>query len=353
MISAAHRQWPTATRPLAAIFAASAAIFFFLHPFSMDPAEASADTSAFGNVVVGSGQVAEDGVSTSVGDIEVFGEVEGDVEAAKGDISIRGPVDGDVRSGVGNIEVREPVDGDVKASIGNVYIDSEVDGDVSVEHGNVELGPAALVEGKVYHGSGEFRAAPTARYDGTMSGMASDFDDGEGSGTSELLGFIGWLFAAALFAALSVLASVVMPRPLAAASRQVGESPVWSAFAGAGSVVAALVLFAVLLVSGVGIPILILLAPIYLAFVFFGAIVVAYFVGRKVALATGRYRAGNTFAAIIGAVIIAAVYLLPLGFLLFCSLALFGAGAALVAIFARGRGLRSPRRYAPFTDDRR
>ncbi len=352
MIPAAHRQWPTATRPLAAIFAASAAFFFLLHPFSMQPAEASADTGAFGDVVVGSGQVADDGVSTSVGDIEVLGEVEGDVEAAKGDILILGPVDGNVWSGVGNVVVRRPVDGDVKASIGNVYIDSEVDGYVAVEHGNVELGPRADVEGKIYHGSGEFSASRTASFDGAMAGMASDFDDGEGSGASEFLGFIGWMLAAALFAAVSVLASVVMPRPLAAASRQVGESPVWSMLAGVGSVVVALVLFAVLLVSGVGIPILVLLAPIYLAFVFFGAVVVAYFVGRKVALATGRYRAGNTFAAIVGAVIIAAVYLLPLGFLLFCALALLGAGAALVAIFARGRGLRRPRPYAPF-DSRR
>lgn len=338
MTAAAPRQWPLA-RPLAAILAASAALLFFMHP-------AHAENKAFGTVVVGPGEVAEDGVSTSVGNIEVLGEVEGDVKSASGNIFIRGPVDGDVRSGMGNVEVTEPVDGKVEVGFGNVYIDAEVDGHVAVERGNVELGPDARVE-KVYQGSGNFTAAPTAGFEGTMAGMASNLDGGS-SGGSDLLGFIGWMFAAALFAAATILATVVMPRPLAAASRQVGEAPVWSMLAGVGSVVAALVLFAILLVSGIGIPILVLLAPIYLAFVFFGAIVVAYFVGRKVAMATGRYRAGNTFAAIVGAVALAAVYFLPLGLLLFCALSLFGAGAAIMAIFAGKR----PRYYAPF-DSRR
>jgi len=335
MTIAAPRRWTTATRPSAAIFAVFAALLLFL--LGSNPAYA--ENKPFGTIVVERGQVAGNGVSTSVGNIEVLGEVEGDVKAAKGNIIILGPVDGDVRSGMGNVEVTAPVDGDINAGFGNVYIDSEVDGDVAVERGNVDLGPEAAVEGKVFHGSGEFTAAPTARFDGTMAGMASDIGvgGGEGSGASDLLGFIGWLFAAAFFAAATILASVVAPRPLGASSRQLGEAPVWSLLAGVGSVVAAIVLFAVLLVSGVGIPILVLLAPIYLAFVLFGAIVVAYFIGRKVAMATGRYRAGNTFAAIVGAVILAAVYFLPLGFFLFCLLSLLGAGAALMAIFAGRR----------------
>lgn len=334
MISAAaHRQWPL-SRPLAVIFAASAALLLFMHP-------AHAVSKSFGNVVVGPNEVAENGVSTSVGNVEVRGEVEGDVKTAKGNVVILDPVDGNVRSGVGNVEVRESVDGNVEAGIGNVYIDSEVDGDVAVESGNIELGPEADVEGKIYQGSGQFITAPTASFDGTMVGTASDFgDDADEGRGSDVLGFIGWMFAAAIFAAVSLLATVVMPRPLSAASRQIGEAPLWSAFAGVGSVVAALVLFVVLLVSGIGIPILVLLAPVYLAFVLFGAIVVAYFVGKKVALATGRYRAGNTFAAVVGAVIVAAVYFLPLGLLVFFLLALFGAGASAMAFLAKGRPRR-------------
>lgn len=335
MTAAALRQWPPqiSSRPLAAIFAVSAT---FLLLFGLSPAYAQ--NKAVGAVVVERGQVAEDGVSTGVGDIEILGEVEGDVKTAKGNIVVRGPVDGDVRSGMGNVDVVAPVDGVVEAGIGNVFIDSEVDGDVAVERGNVELGPSAIVEGKVYHGSGAFTAAPSARFDVTMAGMASDFDDDDGGAeASDFLGFIGWMFAAVIFGAATVLASVVMPRPLGASSRRLGESPVWSLAAGVGSVVVAVVLFTVLLVSGIGIPILILLAPAYLVFVAFGAMVVAYFVGRKVAMATGRYRAGNTFAAFVGAVILAAVYFLPLGLFLFTILALLGAGAALMAIPARSR----------------
>ncbi|MGH3086766.1 MAG: polymer-forming cytoskeletal protein, partial [Rubrobacteraceae bacterium] len=311
-------------------------LLLFFHPNSAEALQ----SKAFGSVTVETGEVAEGGVSTSVGDIEVLGSVEGDVEAASGNVSIRGPVDGDVSVMAGNVEVEAPVDGEIEAGFGNVYINSEVDGDVTVERGNVELGPETRISGSINHGSGSFVAAPGAEFDGTRAGMASDFDD-ESEG-SDLLGFIGWTLSTALFAAVCVLAAVLIPRPLTASSRQVGEKPLWSMAAGVGSVVAAMVLFVVLLISGIGIPILILLAPLYLGFVFFGAVVVAYFIGRKVVMATGRYRSGNTLAAVIGAVILAAVHFLPLGFLLLCLISLFGAGAAIMAIFSG----RRPRTYA-------
>lgn len=339
MISAAPRRWPT-LRPLATVLAASAAFLLFL-----GTGPAHAEKKMFGDVVVERGQSAPE-VSTSIGDIEVLGEVEGDVKSASGDIAIYGPVSGNVRSGLGDVEITGPVAGRVEAGFGDVYIDSEVYGDVAVERGDVELGPRANVAGSIHHGSGQFIAAPSASFDGTMAGMASDMGGGH-SDASELLGFIGWALAAAVFAAATVLATVVMPRPLGASARKVGEAPIWSLCAGLGSVVAAVVLFMVLLISGIGIPILILLAPVYLAFVFFGAMVVAHFVGKKVAMATGRYRAGNAFAAVVGAVILASVYFLPLGLLIFCLFALLGAGAALVAIFAR-----SGSRSLPFGDRR-
>lgn len=348
MIVTVSRRRPLA-RSLAVFFLASVVFLLF---GGLSSAQAL-QNKAFGTILVEEGEVAEDGVSASVGNIEVLGEVDGDVKTAYGNIMVYGPVDGDVRSGVGNIRVEAEVDGEVEAGFGNVYINDEVEGDVSVERGNIELGPEAVVEGEIYHGSGDFSAARTAQFDGTMVGMASDFDDdSDGSpGGSDLLGFIGWIFAAALFAAASVLAAVIAPRPLAASSRQVGKAPVSSMLAGLGSVVAALVVSVILLVSGVGIPILVLLAPAYLIFVLFGAIVVAFFVGRKVVLAIGRHRSGDSLAAIVGAVILAAVYFLPLGFFLFCLVSLFGAGAALMAMFAKRRP--RPFSYEPYGRERR
>jgi hypothetical protein len=113
-------------------------------------------------------------------------------------------------------------------------------------------------------------------------------------------------------------------------------------------------LFAVVLaVSIIGIPLLLLLAPAYLAFVFFGALVAAYFVGRRVVFATGHYRGGNVLAAMIGALILAVVYLIPVlgGFLLY-GLALFGAGAAILALFSRRRSRMYPSYEAYVRDSR-
>src|SRR3712207_7852190 len=42
-----------------------------------------------------------------------------------------------------------------------------------------------------------------------------------------------------------------------------------------------------------------------------GALVAAYFVGRRVVFATGRYRGGNALAAMVGAQILAVAYLIP------------------------------------------
>lgn len=332
MISTASLRRPPLW-PLVSFIAVSSALFALL-AFFQSPAAHALQSHSVGPVVVESGQSVPE--VSALGSIKVFGSVEGDVKSATGSILVDGPVGGDVESAMGSIEVNAPVAGTVESGLGDVVINAPVNGDVDVERGSVFLGPKARVD-NVYCGSGSYERAPGAQVAGEFrAGPSADLAGSPGDdGSTGFFGFIGWAFAAALFAALAVLVSVLAPRPLAASSRMVGEAPVRSLLAGFGTVVAAVVLFAVLLVSGIGIPILILLAPVYLTFVFFGAVVVAFFVGRKVVFMTGRYRHGNTLAAIVGALIVAAVNFLPLGFVLLWVLALLGAGAAVVALFSR------------------
>jgi hypothetical protein len=155
---------------------------------------------------------------------------------------------------------------------------------------------------------------------------------------------VGWMFTAAVFAACSVLAAVLLPGPLYAATQKAEESPALSLLFGVASVPAVVVLCVVLAVSIIGIPLLLLIAPAYLAFVFFGALVAASFVGRRVVFATGRYHVGNAMAAAVGAIILAAAYLIPvLGGLLIYGLALLGTGASVLALVSR-----RPSRTYPF-----
>jgi cytoskeletal protein CcmA (bactofilin family) len=298
------------------------------------PAHAAEDRLV-GDVVVSSGAV-EPGVSTAFGDVEVRGLVEHDVHSGFGDVLV--PVSGEVRrdvdAGFGDVIIEGPIDGDVHAEFGDVYVNAPVKGDVDVGWGDVKLGPKAAIAGDLKCESGEIIGNSSAVQGDIMArGMAFDFHESEGP---DILGFVGWIFAALAFAACTVLAAVLAPRPMAAAARRAEEFP-WRSFVyGLVSLPAFFVLCVVLAISIVGIPLLLLLAPAYLALLFCGALVAAFFLGSKVLLITGRYRVGNALAAVVGALILAATTLIPvLGDLLLYALALLGTGAVILALFSR------------------
>ena len=308
------------------------------------PAQAF-ENKAFGDVVVEPGHT-ESGVSTPIGDVTVDGSVEGDVRSGIGNVEVSGNVTGDIKAGRGDIEVNGPVGGGIEAGMGDVYIDAPVEGDVDVGRGDVELGPEALVRGNVYYGRGEVRGNMDA-VEGIMIAGRAPYMEHEPDGFG-VPGLVGWFFATAAFLACSVLLAVLAPGPLLAVARRAEESPGWSLLVGVASVPAVVVFAVVLAVSIVGIPLLLLLAPAYLAFVFFGALVAAYFVGRRVVFATGHYRGGNALAAMVGALILAVAYLIPvLGGLLLYGLALFGTGASILALFSRRRSRTYPS-YEPY-----
>jgi len=335
-------------RPLIAAGVALVGLVMFLPPL---PAYAG-EKSVFRDVKVEPGTYAGE-VSTVFGDARVDGPVAGDVHSAFGDVAVNRSVGGSVNSGFGDIVVRAPVAGEVDAGFGDVYVDDVVEGGIDVDHGDIHLGNDAMVVGHVRPGSGEVHRAPGAEMREPMrAGMMPDFGS---SRDDDLIGYIGWFFAAAGFAACVVLAAVVAPRSLSAAARRAEEVPGWSLLVGLVSVPAVLVLSVALAVSVVGVPLLLLLAPAYLALVFYGALVSAFSIGRKAVLATGRYRSGNALAATVGAVLVAATALIPfLGELLLFVLALLGTGASILALVSRRRmGRPAHPSYEAFVRDRR
>jgi hypothetical protein len=280
----------------------------------LPPPAYAAEERLVGDVVVGHKAV-EPGVSTVFGDVLVNGKVRRDVDAGFGEVKIEGPVDGDVN-----------------AEFGDVYVNAPVKGDVDVGWGDVTLGPKAAISGDLRYQSGEL-TGNTKAVQGNIMARGMTFDEPDGP---DILGFVGWIFAALAFAACTVLAAVLAPRPLAAAALRAEEFPGRSFVYGLVSLPAFFVLCVVLAVSIVGIPLLLLLAPAYLALLFCGALVAAFFLGSKVLLITGRYRVGNALAAVVGALILAATTLIPiLGDLLLYVLTLLGTGAVILALFSR------------------
>ena len=284
------------------------------------------------------------------GDVTVReGETVDEVSTAWGDVTIEGNVEDDVESGFGNIWVEGPVGGDVDAGSGDVHINAPVGGDVDVGHGDVYLGSGANVKGDISHHSGRLYLDPNAVVRGKQAtGMASGFNN---SLLEAFSGAIGWIVMTLGLVAAAVILAVAAPGPLRASARSLEVAPGRSLVLGLGSVPAAVVVSILLAITGVGILLILLLWPAYLALVLFGALVSAYFLGRKVMFATRRYRAGDALAAAVGAFLVSAAYLIPvLGVLVFVALALLGTGAAVLALLTR-RPLGTPRTtYASYED---
>lgn len=273
-----------------------------------------------------------DNVSTGAGNVVVHDLVKDDVHSGFGDVLVKGEVLGDVEANFGDVSIEGPVDGDVDADFGDVYINAPVDGDVDVGHGDVELGPNSRISGDLACESGKI-TGNTDPVGGEISakGMGLDVDESHGP---DVLGFVGWLFAALAFTACAVLAAVLAPRPLAAAARRVGETPGRAFVYGIVSLPVFFLLCVVLAVTIIGIPLLLLLAPAYLAVLFAGALVAAFFLGTRILMLTGRYRVGNAMAAVVGALILAGTTFIPiLGDLILYALCLLGTGAVIMAIF--------------------
>lgn len=336
-------------RVFVALFVAACGVLVVQHP------ALALEGKTFGGVTVAPGEVRED-ASTAFGDVRVEGVVQEDVRSGFGDVYVGPPgaVGDDVETGFGDVEIRAPVGGDVETGLGDVYINAPVAGSVDVGRGEVELGPAARVAGDVRCGSGRILGDRSAVQGDVLTGMMSDAEELSQEAVLDVLpGGAGWLFGAVVFAACSVLLAVLAPRPLHAASRRGETAPGWSAVVGVLSVPAVLTLVVVFAVSIIAIPAILLVVPAYLALLFFGALVAAYLIGRRIVLATGRYRSGDALAAIVGALAVSVAYLIPfVGGLVVYGLALFGTGAALLALFSRGR--RAPHAsYEDYVRDRR
>lgn len=303
----------------------------------------------FGTVTVEPGE-AVPGASSKVGDVRVYGlvggdagafvgsvalegPVGGDVETAFGDVRVAAPVGGSARTGMGDVSVLAPVGGDVATAFGDIYVDGTVGGNVEVEHGDVTLGPNARIGGDVVCGNGLCDRHEGARISGNV--MSGSMNGAGGGGFGEGGGTGSWLLSAALLCGASLLAAVIAPRALASSAAAAGSYPGWSLLSGLGSVVVAAVGGVLLTVSGIGIPLLLLLIPAYLVLVLFGVVVVSYLIGKKVAFLTGGYRQGAGFAAVVGAAVVSLTLLLPFGSLLLVLVGLFGAGAVLTAFFLR------------------
>lgn len=292
---------------------------------------------AVGILVLGPVQPASALESAMFGDVDVpYDATRTEAYTVVGDVTVEGKVYGDVRCAFGDVVVRGPVTGDVQTGFGDVYVDAPVGGSVDVGHGNVQLGPRARVEENLSLGNGQSLTHPAAIVEGERRyGMMSS-DSPLVDGGVALANLTLWLLTTLGFCAVAMLFAVLARRPLGASARSLGRSPGRSMLLGAASLPTAALFSLLLAVTVVGAPLLLLSVPAYLALVVFGALVAAYYIGRRLLVATGSHRGGEALASAVGAFAISVVYLVPFvgGAALFL-LALLGSGAAIAAALER------------------
>jgi len=257
------------------------------------------------------------------------------------------------------------VDGTVKEALvvigGNAIVQGEVRGEVVAVGGNVKLLPGAKVGGEVVSVGGKVECDPDATIGGQVQevslGMA--FPDlkwltdwlVECVFKLRPLSFkVGWVWLVALsFFLVYLLTAVALRRPVAACLRQLEDRPATTFLAGLlGKMLVPFVigLFAITGIGLLGVPFLL------------AALVVAVVIGKValfeyLGLALGRVSKHETLqkplvAFLVGWAILTLLCVVPiLGFVIVGVSALWGLGAALMAVFARSRQERPPAPPAP------
>ncbi len=283
------------------------------------------------------GDVAVDGTVTEVamafgGDIVVEGSVGSSVVAFGGDVTVSGSVGASVIAFGGDVRLLPG------AAVGTSMKPS--DDTVVLFGGKLTRDPAAQVTGK------------TAEYDNAnWAKAASWFGGGVGRGIVRPWGgftVLGWVIQAAIFLVLGLVAAALMPKQMRAVQRKLAEKTAaslgWGALAFFVIVPAVLV---VLVISVVGL-LLVLPYAVFLALFYFFVITS---VGALVAglLLKGTRHADNlVLAVVIGVLATTVVSKIPVaGFLVLVVMAVFGAGAAVLAYGEYRRARRAAMTPAP------
>jgi len=238
------------------------------------------------------------------GEVSVGGSVGDDLYAAGGEVSVDAIVSGNARVAGGEVEIgpattfeggasitggRVDFDGSVaeylQATGGEVRLNGTVGGDAVVRSGKLHIAPGTRIDGKlVYRGPDE----PVVPKGATIAGGV-EFHETHAHGWADrdthvvvdagrafgsMLWFVGVFAVAALFTAL-------FPAFSTQAATLIGRDP-WIAL-GLGLAVLVCMPFVavVLLITIIGIPLALLLAPVYLLLMFLGWVTAALFLGQK------------------------------------------------------------------------
>jgi len=263
------------------------------------------------------------------------------------------------------------VNGNIVAIFGSVTADGEVNRDAVAVLGNVQLGTNSFVHGNAVAVGGSVRMAPGAKINRDAVAVGGAVERAEGDEINgkvlDLGGFtrlgdwleqcvfklrplslrIGWVWAVAgLFALGYFLIALAFPWPVKVCVNEVRTRPATTFLIGLLLKISVPVIVIILAATGIGLLVVpILFAALFVA-VIFGKVALMEHLGGGLGKVFGFEMTNTPLAAfLLGIAMITLLYLVPvLGFVTYAVLGMWGAGAAVTALFS---GMRRERRAAP------
>jgi len=312
------------------------------------------DVYAFGGQVLVDGKVKGD-LITAGGTVTVSGDISQDLRAGGGQITISGQIGrnvtigggnveftsdanvrGSILAGAGNITLASPIGSNVKVGAGNLTISNKVNGDVEAGVGSLRLTSKAQIKGDVTYWSdrnasidenalilGELTkkatpVTPKPPIDEIFGGFAA-FNI-----FAALVGFVSTFI-------LGLILIKLAPNFMKTATSTLGSKPWVSLGIGLLTLILTPIVSIILFVTVVGLPLGLILVPIYLICIYIARIFVIYWVGIMIFNRTGR-KLHEVWAFVLGLAIYYILTLVPVigGIVTFLTV-VFGLGTALVA----------------------
>jgi len=245
-----------------------------------------------GDLVVAGGEVSVGGgigddLYAAGGEVTVDAIVAGNARVAGGEVEI-GPatvIEGGASITGGRVKFDGSVTGYLQATGGDVRLSGTVGGDAMVRSGELHIAPGTRIDGKLVYrgpdapvvpegatiaGGVEFHETSAHRWVDRDTHVAVD----AGRAVGSMLWFVGVFAVAALFTA-------VFPAFSTQAATMIGRDPWTSLGIGLAVLVCMPFVAVVLLITIIGIPLALLLVPVYLVLMFLGWVTAALFLGER------------------------------------------------------------------------
>ncbi len=300
------------------------------------------DVIAAGGEVVLRGHAGDD-ARLAGGTVRIAGRVDDDATAAGGTVRVErdAVVGGRAWLAGGEIVVAGTVGRQLRASGRHVSIEGTVRGDVHVDAESLDIGPTARIDGDVVHrGPREPRIDPAARIGGRVEHLPS-----ARAPRARAFAVLAWLFLLPALLATGAVMILAFPRFTPAAAQTIETDPWRSLGIGAIALLGAPGAMVALFVTGIGIPLGLVLLAGYLVALLVGYLVAALFLGIVGVRRLGRQRQpvpskGALVLGLLAALVVLGILrLVPiLGGLVSLAALLFGMGALVTQLYRTYRG---------------